>query len=538
MEAGIASSFHDYRPRHTRRILLVFPRYVTAFATFNHSFPLMGDVKAFMPPQGILLLAALVPKPWEVRFVDENIRPATPQEFAWADAVFISGMHIQRERIRDIARRSHAAGKIAALGGPSVSSAPEYYPDVDLLHCGEVGDATLRLFERLDDSVARPANQEVFQTVDRLPMSEFPCPAYHLVKVLEYLLGSIQYSSGCPFTCEFCDIPGIYGRNPRQKTPQQIIRELDQLASDGAVSVYFVDDNFIANPKAALELLPYLVEWQKRWHYTVRLSCEATLNISQHPKILELMREAYFLNVFCGIETPEPVALRAMKKAQNLRTPILDAVDILNSHGIEVASGIIMGLDTDTSDTPQAIIDFAAQSHVPILAVNLLYALPKTALYDRLQREGRLVSVEGRDSNIQFLQPYETVVANWRRVVSTVYEPSTLYSRYAAQSVKTYPNRIKPPDPLAHVSAVNLVRAANILRRLTWRVGICSDYRDEFWRMFWTQLKQGNIETIFQVSMVAHHLITYARECTQGRMQSSNYSARVLDARAEATATS
>lgn len=520
----------EFKPRHRRRILCAFPRYSHSFGTFNHAFPLMGDVKAFMPPQGILLIAALIPDEWEVRFVDENVRSVSAEEFQWADAVFTSGMHIQREKINDLCRRAHAAGKVVALGGPSVSSAPEYYPEADYLHCGEAGDSTLRLFERIDESIARPGEQVLLRTVERMPLTQFPSPAYHLIDVMQYLLGSVQFSSGCPYTCEFCDIPNLYGRNPRLKSPEQIIRELDQLADGGAVSVYFVDDNFIGNPKAALELLPHIIEWQKKRDFQVRLSCEATLNIATHPKILELMREAYFTNVFCGIETPEPDALRFMKKGQNLRAPLLEAVDTLNKYGIEVASGIIMGLDTDTDATPQAILDFAKHSNIPIMTVNILYALPGTALHERLAKANRvLYDVQNRDSNIEFLIPYEEVEARWKRVIGTVFSPKNLYARYAYNTGYTYLNRVGPRYPLRQATLKNLKRAAGILSRIVWRVGICADYRAEFWKMAWTQIRRGNIENVFQVAMVAHHLITYARYCVRGEMQASNYSARPAD---------
>ncbi len=525
-------SLRQFVPRNRRRILLVFPRYSHSFGTFNHAFPLMGNVKAFMPPQGILLVAALMPKEWEVKFVDENIRAVTPKELAWADVLFTSGMHIQRDKIHDLVERAHRAGKPVALGGPSVSAAPEYYPTVDYLHCGEAGDGTVRLLQALDESVELPAAQVVFRTVDRLPMADFPSPAYHLIDVRLYLLGSVQFSSGCPYTCEFCDIPGLYGRNPRLKTPQQILSELDALADGGAVSVYFVDDNFIGNPKAAQELLPHLIAWQKKRDYQVRLACEATLNMAGHTKILELMREAFFVSVFCGIETPEPEALRFIKKGQNLRSPILEAVHKLNSYGLEVASGIIMGLDTDTPKTPQALIDFAELSGIPIMTVNILYALPHTPLYDRLQKAGRLLGdAAGRDSNIEFLRPYEDVVTDWRRVIGHIFSPEQLYARYQYNIEHTYPHRLGPAKPWKQATPKNLLRALSILRRIVWRVGIRGNYRRQFWKMAIAQARQGNIENIFQVAMVAHHLITYAQECVSGAMQSSNYSARRVEPR-------
>ena len=523
------SSVLDFQPRHRRRILCAFPKYGYSFGTFNHAFPLVG-VSAFMPPQGILLIVELIPKHWEVRFVDENIAAIQPEDFAWADAVFVSGMHIQRERIRDITRRAHQAGKVVALGGPSVSSAPEYYPEVDLLHCGEVGDGTLRLFQRLDETIERPAEQIAFHTVARLPMAKFPTPAYHRIDLRKYLLGSVQFSSGCPFTCEFCDIPALYGRNPRLKTPAQILLELDQLADGGCNAIYFVDDNFIGNPKATQELLPHLIAWQQARDYTVHLSCEATLNLVTHTKILEDMRAAGFTNIFFGIETPEPTALKAMKKGQNLRTPILEAVQTVNRYGIEAASGIIMGLDTDTPETPQAIMDFADISNIPILTINLLYALPKTALYERLQKENRVLrDAEDRDSNVVFLEPYENVLRHWQRVIGYVYSPEKLYARYNHNALHTFPNRVQPRHPLRQATWSNLKRAVRIFSRLIWHVGIRSDYRRRFWDMAWRELKQGHVENVFSIAIVAHHLITYSRECTQGKMQSSNYSMRQVE---------
>ena len=524
-----AATVRTFRPVNVRRILCVFPAYTKAFGTFDHAFPLMGPVKAFMPPQGILLIAALVPQEWEVQFIDENIRPARDSELAWADAVLISGMHIQRHQIHDIAHRAHLAGKVTVLGGPSVSAAPEQYEDIDCLHCGEVGDATLEVFRRIDETPARPEQQLIFRTVDRLPMTDFPTPAYRLIDIRQYLLGSVQYSSGCPFTCEFCDIPALYGRNPRLKTPQQILTELDELADGGTPSIYFVDDNFIANPRAARELLPYLVEWQKRRDYTVRLSCELTFNVVEYPDILELMREAFMTNIFIGIETVDPDALRAMSKRQNVRTPMLEAVDTVNSYGIEIAAGIIIGLDTDTPETTDAIIEFIKVSQIPIVTPNLLVALPHTPLYERLEKANRLNSGEGRDSNVEYLQPYDEVVANWKRVIREAYEPRNIYARYAAQAERTYVHRKRPTRPLDQLTWANLRRAVEIFSRTAWQVGICSDYRKEFWTMTRRELKEGNVESVFQIAMVAHHLITFGRECLTRDVQASAYSARGRD---------
>ena len=244
-----------------RRILCLFPRYDSAFGMFEHAYPLMDGVRALMPPQGLLLIAAALPAGWEVRFIDEGVELATAADIAWAEAVLVSGMHAQRRHIEDIRRRVQAAGKTAVLGGPSVSACPEYYPAFDYLHIGELGDATDELIARLASDPSRPARQVVLTTRERRDLCDFPVPAYDLAQLDRYLTGSIQYSSGCPYQCEFCDIPGLYGRVPRLKTAAQITAELDKLVACGLTgAVYFVDDNFIGHRRAVVELLPHLIE--------------------------------------------------------------------------------------------------------------------------------------------------------------------------------------------------------------------------------------------------------------------------------------
>jgi len=513
-----------------RRILCVFPRYTSAFATWEYAYPLTDGVRALMPPQGLLLIAAYLPQNWQVRFIDENIKAATGRDFEWADAVFVSGMHIQRKQMNDICRRAHEQNRPAVIGGPSVSACPEYYPGFDYLHVGELGDATDALIAHLARDVSRPAQQVVFKTLDRLPMTEFPVPAYELAELNTYFLANIQYSSGCPYQCEFCDIPGLYGRNPRMKTPQQIIAELDKLREGGSTNtVYFVDDNFIGNRKAALELLPHVIEWQKKHGYPTRLACEATLNIAKRPEILEKMQEAFFITIFCGIETPDPDALKAMQKDHNMMVPILEGVRTINSYGMEVVSGIIMGLDTDKLDTASALLQFIDQSKIPMLTINLLQALPKTPLWDRLEREGRLIDDEGRDSNVRFLLPYDHVVSEWKRCMEVAYDPVKLFERYDYQCEYTYTNRVKAPVG-GQLTWANIKRALIILRNVFWKVGVLGDYRRVFWKFALKRLRKGDIEGLLSATLVGHHLVRFAQEATHGNQNASNYSIRLREA--------
>jgi len=307
------------------------------------------------------------------------------------------------------------------------------------------------------------------------------------------------------------------------KTPEQICRELDLIAAAGCTSVYFVDDNFIGNQKATLELLPHLVAWQERNRYPLRFACEATLNIAKNERVLALMREAGFITVFCGIETPEPQALRFMSKDQNLRMPILEAVERINAHGLEVVSGIILGLDTDTLETVDHIIGFIRESRIPLLTINVLYALPKTPLWRRLEAEGRLVPEAGRESNVAFRLPYATVIDMWRRCITAAYEPEALYARFAYQVEHTYARRKDYPANAQRASWANLRMGLGILARLFWNVGVLGRYRRTFWPMAWPALKAGKIESLIHVALVSHHLIEFTRDCVQGLGESSFY---------------
>ena len=519
-----------YVPQNHRRILCIFPKYSRSFGTFHHAYPLIPRVRAFMPPQGILVVAAYLPKAWEIRFIDENVNPATRRDYEWADAVIVSGMHIQRPQINQINELTHRAGKITVVGGPSVSGCPEYYPDFDILHLGELGDATDQMIEYLDQHNERPKQQIRFQTQERLPLSEFPIPAYHLLNLQHYFLANIQFSSGCPYRCEFCDIPELYGRNPRLKTPEQVLAELDAiLAAGNPGAVYFVDDNFVGDRRAVMQLLPHLIDWQKRNGYPLQFACEATLNLAQSPKLLEMMREAYFCTVFCGIETPETEALRSISKTHNLSMPILEAVKVLNRYGMEVVSGIIMGLDTDTPETAERILEFIRLSQIPMLTINLLHALPRAPLWRRLEQEGRLVFDDNRESNVEFLMPYEQVINMWRRCITTAYEPEFLYQRFAYNMEHTYPNRIEVPNSRARVAWSNIRKGLTILANILLQVGVFGHYRKTFWNMALPALKSGNIESLIHVGLVGHHLIKFAAECGKGEESASFYSQKLQE---------
>jgi len=531
------SSFSkSYSAGNRRRVLCVFPQYSRSFGTLHFAYPFIPRVKAFMPPQGMLLIAAYLPQTWEIRFVDENIRPARRSDYRWADAVLVSGMHIQRPQINRINELAHREGKVTVLGGPSVSAVPEEYPEFDILHIGELGDATDRLIAHLDQHPGRPDGQLRFETQERLCFHKFPTPAYHLVNLYDYLIANIQFSSGCPYRCEFCDIPELYGRAPRQKSPQQVVRELDAMLKSGNPgAVYFVDDNFVSDQRAVAELLPHLVDWQKRNGYPVEFACEATLNLALSPEILALMREAYFCTVFCGIESPSAEALKAIGKGHNLRVPILEGIRTFNEYGIEVVSGIIMGLDGEPADIGDQVLQLIEESQMPMLTINLLYALPRTPLWRRLEREGRLLPAqEGRESNVKFLVPYEQLLAEWRRCTFTAYDPDYLYQRFRHQMAHTYPRRIAVPASRARLSYNNIKKGLCILFNIVTKIGLFGSYRSTFWKMAKPAFKRGDIEGIIHVGLVAHHLIEFTRECREGAESAAFYAQKTPELVAEA----
>lgn len=511
----------------SRRVLCVAPRHTHSFGTFDHAFPLVG-ARAFMPPQGILTIAAYLPAEWEVRFADENIAPLSDADLAWAEVLMTTGMHVQRERIDAIIRRARLAGTLTVLGGPSVSAAPDWYPEPDIVHLGELGDATDALIDRLRQSVEPAAAQEVYRTEERLALDEFPVPAYDQIDLSQYLLASVQWSSGCPYRCEFCDIPSLYGRRVRLKAPERVTAELDAMLERGNPgAVYFVDDNFVGNPKAARELLEALVSWQERRGFPVAFCCEATINAAKRPELLELMREANFHTIFCGIESPDVEALRGMRKTQNVSLPVLDAVRTFNSHGLEVVSGIIVGLDTDHPGSYPAILRFIETSQIPMLTINVLYALPRTPLWERLEAAGRIAEDRaGRVSNVEFLLPYDTVLHGWRTLVREAYRPDALYARFRHQMAHTYPNRRNRGVAAQRPSLAQLRRALPVLSRLLWHVGLRADYRREFWRTARIAWHGGQIEALISAAIVSHHLICFAREALAPGGEASFYSPR------------
>src|SRR5437763_1031478 len=279
--------------------------------------------------------------------------------------------------------------------------------------------------------------------------------------------------------------------------------------------LYFVDDNFIGNRKAAKEMLPHLVEWQQRNHYPVMFACEATLNIAKQTDILALMKEANFVGMFVGIETPDAAALDAIKKGHNNAVPMMESIKTLNDYGLEITSGIILGLDSETADTEQRLKDFIDLSQIPMLTINLLQALPKTPLWDRLKRDDRLLHDDSRESNVVFLRPHDEVVGMWRRSIASANDPEKLFERFRHQVEATYVNRKVTPAK-GKLTWNNLRGGAVMAWRVLWHLCLKSDFRKPFWRMAKHAIRQGQIDGMMGAAFMGYHLIQFTREALRG----------------------
>lgn len=514
--------------RASRKVLCVFPAFSPCFASFHHAFPFFPGTVAFMPPQGILTIAAYLPKEWEVRVLDENIRPLTDEDVAWADVVMTSGMHIQRRRMAEISAIAHTHGKITVAGGSSVSACPEYHPDFDILQIGELGDATDVIIARLDQSVERPRVQERVETVNRLDINDFPIPAYDKVPLAAYLVQNIQWSSGCPYTCEFCDIPELYGRKPRAKSIPRLLAELDVImAQNPAGGIWFVDDNFIGNKPAAKELLRALIGWQQKTGYLLRLTGEATINMAQDEELLELMREAWFTDMYCGIESASLDTLASISKRQNTRTPLLESIRTINKYGIELSAGIIFGFDNDGPDTGERAVAFVRESGIPLVVLNVLYALPRTPLWRRLEKEGRLIpNADAEESNVVFKLPQETIVSMFRDSVDALYNVDDLYARYRYQAENTWPNRKKLPLSRYPLTSPTVRMGLRAMGRVAWELGARSNYRRKFWNVAWEMTREGQLEHLVYMGAMGHHFIRYREDILSGSIPSSTFSHR------------
>jgi len=422
-------------------VLLVYPEFPETFWSFRHALKFLGK-RAAQPPLGLMTVAALLPGAWKKRLVDTNVERLRDRDLKWADAVFVSGMHIQRDSLVEIVERCRARGLRTVVGGPIASSVPAAEMKADHVVIGEAESLIGELARELEAGTAQP----VYQAAERPEMSTSPLPDLSLIKMRRYSTMTVQYSRGCPFNCEFCDIIEIYGRRPRTKAVAQVLAELDQLMAAGwRETVFIVDDNFIGNKARAKELLRAMVEWRTETGARFDFITEASLNLADDVELMQLMKDAGFRSVFLGVETPDESGLIASNKLQNTRRSLLESVATIQGYGLQVMGGFILGFDTDKEDIFDRMVEFIQKSGIPIAMVGLLQAMPGTQLFRRLRREDRIVDAGGGNNTfcdrLNFLPRMDSakLVEGYRDVMKRIYNCEAYYER-----VKLYLNRAHP----------------------------------------------------------------------------------------------
>ena len=468
------------------KILFVYPEFPDTFWSFKHALKFVKK-KAGAPPLGLLTVAAMLPSEWEKRLVDLNTAKLTDENLAWADYIFVSAMIVQRESAHAVIQRCKTVGAKVVAGGPLFTMEHEQFPDVDHFVLNEA-EETLAPFVR--DLLAGQARR-VYSSDEFPDIRQTPVPLWRLANLKHYDTISIQFSRGCPFNCDFCNITALLGHRPRTKTAAQIIGELDSLYELGwHKSIFFVDDNFIGNKKQIKsEVLPALIEWRKG-KIGMPFSTEATINLADDPELLRLMVDAGFDTVFVGIETPNEDSLTECSKNQNKGRDLVESVKQLQRAGLQVQGGFIVGFDNDSPSIFQQQIDFIQQSGIVTAMVGLLQAPLGTRLYERMQKEGRLVSEFSGDNvdgstNIIPRMGLETLREGYREILSHIYAPKFYYERVLTFLREYPPPKIKFQFEPQYVLA---------LWRSIYQLGIRGVERVHYWRLFfWTLFRRPRL---------------------------------------------
>ena len=465
------------------KILLLYPKFPKTFWGFKYSLPFIGK-KAPFPPLGLLTVASLLPSEWDKRLIDLNVQKLDEKYLKWADLIFISAMVIQKESIKKIINRAKRFDKKIVAGGPLFTTGyEEFLKDIDYFVLGEA-EVTLPSF--LEDFKNNNVKR-VYQP-DRWPdITKTPIPCWELIDMKKYASIGIQFSRGCPFNCEFCDIVLLNGRLPRAKNKEQIIDELDVLYKKGwRGNVFFVDDNFIGNKiKLKEEILPAIIQWMEERKYPFTFNTQLSINLADDEKLMELMAKAGFNTVFIGIESPNEESLKECGKFQNVNRNLLESIKIIQNHGLQVQAGFIIGFDQDTSSIFDRMILFIQKSGIVTAMVGLLQAPPKTRLWERLKKEKRLISQptgSNTDCTINFIPKMNphSLISGYKRVINHIYSPKNYYLRLM--------NFLKEYRPKKRRDIkIDLNRFFALLKSI-WILGIKEKERLYYWKLFFWSL--------------------------------------------------
>ncbi len=469
------------------RTLLIYPRFPQSFWSFDKTLELV-NFKAQLPPLGIITVAAILPQEWDMKLVDCNVREVSEAEWEWAELVILSAMIVQKADFAAQIRTAKQHGKLVAVGGPYPTSLPQEATDAgaDFLILDE-GEITLPMFV---EAVQRGDRSGVFRSNGEKPdVTITPIPRFDLLDFNAYAEMSVQFSRGCPFQCEFCDIIVLYGRKPRTKEPEQLIAELQRLYDLGwRRSIFMVDDNFIGNKRNVKRLLKELKLWLEEHNYPFSFATEASVDLAQDPELMQMMIDCNFGTVFLGIETPDADSLTLTKKFQNNRDSLSESVLTIARAGLRIMAGFIIGFDGEKKGAGQRIAQFVEQTAIPTAMFGMLQALPNTALWHRLEKEGRLLSNTSSGNQLQLMnfvptRPLQDIVEEYVYAFWTLYDPLTLLNRIYRHFLilgeaqkRNYKHRSQSagsPD----VTWVN-IRALLIV---LWRQGIYRKTRLRFW---------------------------------------------------------
>jgi len=460
------------------KILLVYPQYPETFWSFKHALRFISK-KAPFPPLGLLTVAAMLPAQWEKKLVDMNIDRLTDEDISWADYVFISAMVVQRDSVKEVISRCQQLGTRTVAGGPLFTTGYEEFDEVEHLVLGEA-EVTLPLFlEELEKGSAR----HIYESGVRPDINQTPIPMWSLLDKKAYSSMSIQYSRGCPFNCEFCDIIVLNGHKPRTKEKAQMLAELDALYYQGwRQSVFIVDDNFIGNKrKLKAEILPAMIDWMKKKKYPFVLSTEASINLVDDEELMRLMLEAGFDRVFIGIETPNEKSLVECNKSQNQNRDLVASVKKIQNYGLEVQGGFIVGFDNDPLSIFRNQISFIQNSGIVTAMVGLLNAPPGTRLHQRLKKENRLLKSftgDNTDCSLNFIPKmnYQVLINGYKQILTTIYSPKQYYER-----VKAFLKEYRPSGKRKARLQFYHIRA---LFKSVWFLGVREKGRRYYWRLF------------------------------------------------------
>ena len=461
------------------KILLVYPENPDTFWSFKHALKFIFK-RSTNPPLGLLTVAAMLPAAWEKRLVDMNVDKLKDRDLEWADYVFMSANTIQKRSVAEVIARCRSKHVKVVAGGPLFTSAHDEYAHVDHLVLNEA-EITLPLF-LADLKAGRP--RHVYTSPQWADLGQTPVPDWSLLRMKKYASMSIQYSRGCPFDCDFCDIPLLYGHRPRIKDEQQVIAELDSLYAHGWRGVvFFVDDNFIGNKRSLKEeILPAIGAWMKRMRYPFTFLTQASVNLADDEGLMELMVRANFNTVFVGIETPDEAGLAECGKRQNKNRDLVACVRKIQQFGLQVQGGFIVGFDSDTLTIFERQITFIQNSGIVTAMVGLLNAVRGTKLYQRLHQENRLlteVTGDNTDCSINFVprMQHAALLGGYRKIVQTIYAPDQFYAR-----VKRFLENYRPlATGLGRLSMSEI--KAFILSIFV--LGIKEKERFHYWRLFW-----------------------------------------------------